>query len=149
MASADRLNRILGMIPFLLQKPGVTLAELAEEFQIRPAELLRDLEALSNCSYGPFGSSEIMDAYIENDRVFLWTGEHFKRPLSFTPGELLALRTAVSLMLAHTDARETRDLAGDPSRHELLTTMTTKLLARMNENVQPQPSKSRGEYRPL
>jgi proteasome accessory factor C len=111
MASADRLNRILGMIPFLLQNPGVPLSELAEEFQVRPAELLRDLEALSNCSYGPFGSAEIMDAYIEDDRVHLWTGEHFKRPLSFTPGELLALRTAVSLLLTHTDAREVRDLA--------------------------------------
>jgi len=110
MATADRLNRILGMIPFLLQNQGVPLQELAQEFQVRPADLLRDLEALSHCSYGPFGSAEIMDAYLENDRVHLWTGEHFKRPLSFTPSEVLALRTAVSLMLAHTDARETRDL---------------------------------------
>ena len=112
MASADRLNRILGMIPFLLQHQGVPLQELAEEFQIKPADLLRDLDALSNCCYGPFGSAEVMDAYIEDDKVFLWTGEHFKRPLSFTPAELMALRTAVSMMLEHTDARETRVLAG-------------------------------------
>jgi proteasome accessory factor C len=112
MASADRLNRILGMIPFLLQNQGVQLRELAEEFQIKPADLLRDLEALSNCCYGPFGSAEVMDAYIEDDKVFLWTGEHFKRPLSFTPAELMALRTAVSMMLEHTDAREARVLAG-------------------------------------
>ncbi len=111
MSSADRLNRILGMIPYLLQNQGVSLMELSEEFQVRPAELLRDLQALSNCSYGPFGSAEVMDAYIENDRVHIWAGEHFKRPLSFTPGELMALRTAVSLMLEHTDAKETRALA--------------------------------------
>jgi proteasome accessory factor C len=111
MSSADRLNRILGMIPYLLQHQGVALMDLSEEFQVRPAELLRDLQALSNCSYGPFGSAEVMDAYIENDRVHIWAGEHFKRPLSFTPGELMALRTAVSLMLEHTDAKETRALA--------------------------------------
>ncbi|MFC1595290.1 helix-turn-helix transcriptional regulator [Gemmatimonadota bacterium] len=111
MSSADRLNRILGMIPYLLQHQGVSLMELSEEFQVRPAELLRDLQALSNCSYGPFGSAEVMDAYIEEDRVHIWAGEHFKRPLSFTPGELMALRTAVSLMLEHTDAKETRALA--------------------------------------
>jgi len=111
MSSADRLNRILGMIPYLLQNQGVGLMDLSEEFQVRPAELLRDLQALSNCSYGPFGSAEVMDAYIENDRVHIWAGEHFKRPLSFTPGELMALRTAVSLMLEHTDAKETRALA--------------------------------------
>ncbi|MFC1627486.1 helix-turn-helix transcriptional regulator [Gemmatimonadota bacterium] len=111
MSSADRLNRILGMIPYLLQHQDVSLMELSDEFQVRPAELLRDLQALSNCSYGPFGSAEVMDAYIEEDRVHIWAGEHFKRPLSFTPGELMALRTAVSLMLEHTDAKETKALA--------------------------------------
>ena len=34
MATADRLNRILGMIPFLLQNQGVPLQELAQEFQV-------------------------------------------------------------------------------------------------------------------
>ena len=111
MASDDRLNRILGMIPYLLQNQEVPLKELGEEFEVKPAELLRDLQALSNCSYGPFGSAEVMDAYIEDDRVHIWAGEHFKRPLSFTPGELLALRTAISMMLEHTDAKETRALA--------------------------------------
>jgi proteasome accessory factor C len=112
MATADRLNRILGMIPFLIQNQGTPLQVVAEEFQVKPADLLRDLEALSNCCYGPFGSSEVMDVYIEDDRVFLWTGEHFKRPLSFTPGELMAVRTAVAMMLEHTDVREARALAG-------------------------------------
>ena len=111
MASVDRLNRILGMIPYLLQNQEVPLKELGEEFEVKPAELLRDLQALSNCSYGPFGSVEVMDAYIEDDRVHIWAGEHFKRPLSFTPGELLALRTAVSMMLELTDAKEARALA--------------------------------------
>ena len=111
MATADRLNRILNLIPFLMQHQGVSLTELAEEFQVRPSDLLRDLQALNNCSYGPFGSAEILDAYIENNQVHIWAGEHFKRPLTFTPGELLAVRTAVSLMLELTDARETRALA--------------------------------------
>ncbi len=111
MASAERLNRILGMIPYLLQNQGVNLKELADEFQVRPSDLVRDLEALSNCSYGPFGSAEIMDAYIDGEQVHIWAGEHFKRPLSFTPGELMALRTAVSLMLEQVDGKETRALA--------------------------------------
>jgi|GEM_PF-1759801 len=111
MASADRLNRILGMIPYLLQNQEVPLEELAEEFQVRPSELVRDLQALSHCSYGPFGSAEVLDAYIEDGTVRIWAGEHFKRPLSFTPSELLAMRTAISMMIEHTDAREARALA--------------------------------------
>ena len=47
------------------------------------------------------------------------------------------------------DPHEANDLAADPARRDLLMAMTARLLARINENAQPQPLKSRGEYRPL
>ena len=46
------------------------------------------------------------------------------------------------------DPRETRDLASDPARRDLLLLMMDRLLTRLNENAQPQPNKSRGEYKP-
>jgi len=47
------------------------------------------------------------------------------------------------------DPHELHDLARDPAHRDLLTAMLEKLLARVNENTQPQPNKSRGEYRPV
>ncbi|MBM3299784.1 MAG: hypothetical protein FJY85_07500, partial [Deltaproteobacteria bacterium] len=47
------------------------------------------------------------------------------------------------------DPHELRDLTRNPAHRDLLMTMLGKLLARINENTQPQPNKSRGEYRPV
>jgi choline-sulfatase len=46
------------------------------------------------------------------------------------------------------DPTETRDLAGDPDLRDLLRAMLEKLIVRISENFQPQPFKSRGEYKP-
>ena len=47
------------------------------------------------------------------------------------------------------DPHEEHDLAAEASSRELLVTMLGKLIARINENMQMQPFKSRGEYRPF
>jgi len=47
------------------------------------------------------------------------------------------------------DPREEHDLADQPGYATLRREMLEKLLARLNENVQPRPNLSRGEYRPL
>jgi len=47
------------------------------------------------------------------------------------------------------DPHELNDLSRDPASGPLLQAMLGKLLARINENTQTQPFKSRGEYRPL
>lgn len=47
------------------------------------------------------------------------------------------------------DPHEEHDLAGDPACATLFGELLEKLLARLNANVQPRPSLSRGEYRPL
>ena len=47
------------------------------------------------------------------------------------------------------DPHELRDLAADGDYRDLLYEMMEKLLVRLGENVQTQPNKSRGEYRPV
>ena len=47
------------------------------------------------------------------------------------------------------DPRELTDLAANPQHRDLLMKMLGELLARLNENMQPLPNKSRGEYRPV
>ena len=47
------------------------------------------------------------------------------------------------------DPNEQSDLAGAGAHACLESDMLARLLARVNENLQPLPNKSRGEYRPL
>ena len=67
---------------------------------------------------------------------------HLDKPVNIgpSPGRLYDLQE---------DPHETVDLAQDPAHRDLLHDMLQKLVVRMNENVQPRPNLSRGEYRPL
>jgi len=67
---------------------------------------------------------------------------HLDKPVNIAPSppRLYNLRE---------DPHETRDLADDPAHRDILARMLQKLLARINENTQAQPNRSRGEYRPV
>ena len=67
---------------------------------------------------------------------------HLDKPVNIapSPGRLYDLQE---------DPHETVDLAQDPTHRDLLHDMLQKLIVRINENVQPRPNLSRGEYRPL
>jgi len=47
------------------------------------------------------------------------------------------------------DPHESQDLASDPRSAPILAEMKDRLVARINENLQPRPFLDRGEYRPL
>ena len=58
-------------------------------------------------------------------------------------------RSPCRLYDLQSDPHELNDLSEDPASRTTLIAMMEKLLARINENTQPQPFLSRGEYRPL
>ena len=47
------------------------------------------------------------------------------------------------------DPHELRNLIDEPSAQPIVRRMLELLLARINENIQPQPNQSRGEYKPV
>jgi choline-sulfatase len=67
---------------------------------------------------------------------------HLDKPVTIpaSPGRLYDLTN---------DPHEERDLIAEPDAADIRTAMLAKLLARTNENTQPLPNLSRGEYRPL
>jgi len=67
---------------------------------------------------------------------------HLDKPVTIPP-------SPCRLYDLQNDPREEHDLAQDPAAREALMRMQSALLARLNRNLQPQPCKSRGEYRPL
>lgn len=42
-----KLNRLIGIISILLQKDKVTIAELAEKFEVSYRTVIRDIEAIN------------------------------------------------------------------------------------------------------
>lgn len=89
-----RLERLLTMVPWLLERPGVELAEVARRFGGDRAELARDLDMLGYCGLPGYGGGDLIEASVVGDRVVVRMADFFRRPLR------LSLREAITLLLA-------------------------------------------------
>jgi proteasome accessory factor C len=96
-----RLQRVLALVPWILEHPGVTVAELAERFEVDATELERDLELLPMCGLPPYTADRLIDVYVGDDgAVSIRLAEYFERPLRLTPAEGVALVAAARALLA-------------------------------------------------
>lgn len=88
------------MVPWLLEHPGASVAEVARRFDLRPAEVLDDLDVLGYCGLPGYGGGDLIEASVSGGHVVVRMAEFFARPLA------LSVREGLSLLLA---ARATRD----------------------------------------
>jgi predicted DNA-binding transcriptional regulator YafY len=90
----QRLERILAMVPWLLDHPGVPVAEVVERFGVTRRQLAEDLDVLGYCGLPGYGGGDLVEASIVGDRVSVRMADFFRRPLR------LSLREAMTLLLA-------------------------------------------------
>lgn len=89
-----RLERILTMVPWLLEHPGVPVDEVAERFGVSRRELAQDLDILGYCGVPGYGGGDLIQAEVFGDVVTVRLADFFARPLR------LSVREAVTLLLA-------------------------------------------------
>lgn len=90
----QRLERILVMVPWLLEHPGVPVDEVCERFGVTRDEVAQDLDVLGYCGLPGYGGGDLVEASIVGDRVSVRMADFFRRPLR------LSVREAVTLLLA-------------------------------------------------
>lgn len=126
--SADRLARLLNLVPYLLARPGIRLDEAAGDLGISERQLREDLELLWVCGLPGYGPGDLIDMAFDGDRVTITYDAGIDRPLRLTPDEALALVVALRMLVetpgvANRDAVERAlakietaagDLAGTP-----------------------------------
>jgi len=108
MTSADRLGRLLNLVPYLQSRPGVSLADAAGDLGTTDRQLREDLELLWMCGLPGYGPGDLIDMAFDGDRVTLTYDAGMDRPLRLTPDEALALIVALRL-LAETPGLAQRD----------------------------------------
>jgi proteasome accessory factor C len=92
---------VLALVPWILEHPGVTLAELAERFEVDESELELDLELLPMCGLPPYTADRLIDVYVGDDgAVSMRLAVYFERPLRLTPAEGVALVAVGRALLA-------------------------------------------------
>jgi len=94
-STSDRLPRLLTLVPYLLARPGIPIAEAAADFDITPRQLRRDLELLWMCGLPGYGPGDLVDLSFAGDTVTVIEDAGMRRPLRLTTAEAAALLVAL------------------------------------------------------
>lgn len=89
--AVGQLARLLALIPWLLQRPGVSITEAAGEFGISESQLRADLGLAFFCGLPGHLPDDLIDVSLEDDRIVVTNADTIARPLRLAPDEAVAL----------------------------------------------------------
>ncbi len=98
--STGWLARLLNLVPYLLARPGIRIAEAAADLGVSPRQLRADLELLWVCGLPGYGPGDLIDMAFDGDRVTITYDAGINRPLRLTRTEALSLTVALRLLAA-------------------------------------------------
>ncbi len=92
ITAADRMRRVLAIVPWIVANPGEKVADVASRFGLTEEELLADLGVVYMVGLPPYSPDALVDVQIDDEgRVTIRLADFFSRPLRLTPGQGLAL----------------------------------------------------------
>lgn len=113
LTSADRMQRLLQLIPWVASRQGVELDEITARFDYPADELLDDLQhVVFMVGVPPYTPDALIEVEVEDGLVQINFADYFRRPLRLTPPQAVALIVAAtSLLGVSTDSALERGLA--------------------------------------
>lgn len=104
-SAADRLGRLLALVPYLLAHPGVSVKSAAAQFQVSQATLLDDLQLLFVCGLPGHLPDDLIDVSVDGGLIHLSNADTIARPLRLTRNEALALLMGLSVLVSQTPGK--------------------------------------------
>ncbi len=95
MTQPAQLPRLLALVPYLLQRPGVSFATAAADFDITEERLRKDLDLLWMCGLPGHYPGDLIEIDFEGDTITLSDPQGVDRPLRLTVDEAVALVVAL------------------------------------------------------
>lgn len=120
----QRLTRLLALITYLGENPGVAVADVAAHFAVTPAQVLADVNLLwvaGTPGYLPDDLIDFAADELDDDVLTLTDPRGMNRPLRLSPGEALALLVALRTLASLADQGSIDD--------DVLRSTTAKLTA--------------------
>lgn len=97
--SAERLARLLALVPWLRANDGITITEAADYFGVAPDQLTTDLWQLIVCGIPGYGPDQLVDIqFWDDDRIHVIDAIALDRPLRLTGEEVAALHVALRVL---------------------------------------------------
>lgn len=102
--ASERVERILSVLPWIVETPGSTIEQVCNRFGLQERELRADLDILMyEVGIHPFTPDARVDVIYDGDRIHIHLGDYFRRPLRLTSDEAIALYTAGRALLDRPD----------------------------------------------
>ena len=103
--TANRIARILAMIPYIVENDIAHIDDLRERFgYASDAEVVRDLQLIFLTGLPGYGPGDLIDVDIFENEVTIDAADYFARPMRLTPAEALGLLAAGTTFLATNQA---------------------------------------------
>ena len=109
-SASERVAGLLVLLPWLMKRKRVRLADVAKQFRMSEADLVADLQMAAVCGVPPYTPDALIDVFIDDGWVVAEIPTMFSRPLRLTSAELYAIVAMV---------RAAQKLPGAPSRSVL------------------------------
>lgn len=91
MAAAETVARLLTLVPWLLERPGATVAETAQAFGVDRRTILADLDTIGYCGLPGLGGGDLFEVSVIEDRILVEMAHELREPLRLSPREALGL----------------------------------------------------------
>ena len=88
--ATERLSRLLAMVPWLVHRQGIDVAEAARGLSVTEDQLRADLELLFMCGYGSM-PDQLIEVDSESGRIFIENADTIARPLRLGWDEAVTL----------------------------------------------------------
>lgn len=97
--SAERLSRMLALVPWLIAHDGVTIEEAATHFGISAEQLEKDLWLLIVCGLPGYGPDQLVDIdFWDDGRIHVLDAQTLDRPLRLGADEGMTLILGLRLL---------------------------------------------------
>lgn len=97
--ATQRVQRLLSMVPWLLQHPGVSVAEAAAEFGVTEQQIDEDLSLLFVCGTPGGTPAELIDAQWEDGHIYLSNADDIAAPMRLTRDEAITLTAGLHALV--------------------------------------------------
>lgn len=97
-SAVDRVIRVLDLVPYILENPGIEISVLADHFNVTQKQAMADLELIFLCGLPGYTPYELIDLSFEDGVVTIIDPQVLDKPRLFNEVEAVVLNLGLSIM---------------------------------------------------
>jgi len=98
--AGDRLRQLLAILPWLADRGGAPISEVASRFEMPESEVVALLELAACCGLPPYTPDQLIELIVSDEWVSANLGAHLTRPLRLSSAEGFTLAASARAILA-------------------------------------------------